>query len=301
LNANAIAPHHVRLVVNLAAGDRIVQTVRTSGIAFAETVDVNVVQVTVTVMDDDGKYVKGLPRSAFHLAEDGRAQAVSHFYSDEAPLELVVAVDTSGSMQEAMAKMKQAVAGFLAAVPARHSVTLLGFNDAAFALAPKTADAAARMRAVDQLSAWGLTALYDTIIRGVDTLGAQPGRKALLVFTDGDDRGSHVTVDEAERWLQSSDLVLYMIGQGQGVTHDPLKKLMTRLARPTGGRAISTHSIDALRESFTEVLDELSNQYVLGYEPTNAIRDGAWREINVTVDGHQRVRARLGYRAASRK
>src|SRR5215213_9171450 len=75
-----IAEHHVRLVVTLAGGGRIVRTARTHGGGFAETVDVEVVQVTVSVMDSHGRYVKGLPQSAFHVAEDGRSQRVSHFY-----------------------------------------------------------------------------------------------------------------------------------------------------------------------------------------------------------------------------
>ena len=292
-----IASHQVRLVVNLATGGRVVQTVRTAGARFAETVDVDVVQVTVTVMDERGRYVRGLPPSAFHVMEDGRPQNVSHFYAQDAPLELVVAVDISSSMRPAMPAMKKAVSGLLGAVPPRDRVTLLGFNDAVFALAPRSADSAERERAIEGLAAWGSTALYESILKGVEILKAQPGRKALLVFTDGEDQGSHVTVAEVEQWLQSSDLILYMIGQGQGVTREPLKKLMERLSRPTGGRALSTNSIDELRDSFNELLDEMSNQYVLGYQPTNSARDDRWRQIKVDVEGHPRVRARQGYRA----
>ena len=130
------------------------------------------------------------------------------------------------------------------------------------------------------------------ILHGVDILGLQPGRKALVVFTDGEHQGSHVTFDEVEQLLQSSDLILYMIGQGRGVTSQPLQKVMDRLSRPTGGRALSTNSIDELQDSFNALLEELSNQYVLGYQPTNAARDDTWREIKVDVAGHSRIRAR---------
>lgn len=293
-----IAPHHVRFVVNLVGGGRIVSTMRTAGVEYAETVDVDVVQVTVTVMDEDGRYVKGLPRSAFRVSEDGRPQTISHFYSENVPLELVVAVDMSGSMKPAVPAMKKAVAEFLGAVPARDRVTLLGFNSEVFALTRKTADPAERIKAVSALNAWGSTALYEGILHGVDILGLQPGRKALVVFTDGEDQGSHVTFDEVEQLLQSSDLILYMIGQGRGVTSLPLQKVMDRLSRPTGGRALSTNSIDELQDSFNALLEELSNQYVLGYQPTNAARDNTWREIKVDVAGHSRIRARHGYRAA---
>jgi VWFA-related protein len=296
----AIVAHHVRLVVHLAAGGRVVRTVRTAAIAYAETVDVDAVQVSVTVTDEHGQYVKGLPRSAFHVSENGRPQPISHFYAQDAPLELVVAVDVSASMSAAMPAMKQAVAGLLAVVPRSHRVTLLAFNDEVFTIAPGVSDPAERAQVIDKLTAWGATALYESILRGVQILGARPGRKALLVFTDGEDRGSQATIEEVEQALQSNDLALYMIGQGHGLTHQPLKKLMERLARPTGGRAISTVRIEQLQESFADVFEEMSNQYVIAYSPTNEARDGSWREIAVTVDGYDRIRARQGYRAARR-
>ena len=100
--------------------------------------------------------------------------------------------------------------------------------------------------------------MYDAILLGAETLESQPGRKALVVFTDGEDQGSNATFAEVERLLQGSDLALYMIGQGQAVTSRPLTTLMERLSRPTGGRAFSTDSINALDAAFRELLDELS-------------------------------------------
>ena len=96
---------------------------------YTENVEVDVVQVTATVVDGRGRYVQGLPQSAFHVSEDDRPQTISHFAAEDVPLELIVAVDISGSMGPSMPKMKKAVKEFLAAVPARHQVTLLGFND----------------------------------------------------------------------------------------------------------------------------------------------------------------------------
>jgi Ca-activated chloride channel family protein len=291
-----IARHQVRLAVYLATGGRVIQNARTRGIGFAETVDVDVVQVTVNVMDDRGHYVRGLPKSAFHVAEDGRPQAISHFYSEDVPLDLVVAVDISQSMMQAMPTSKLAVSKFLRAVPSRDRVTLLGFNDDVFTLTRKTTDSAERMRAVDGLAVWGSTVLYDVIVQGAEMLGPQTGRKALVVITDGDDQGSHVTLAEVEQRLQASDVALYMIGQGRGVTSEPLKRLMDRLSRPTGGRAFFTDRIDELGRAFNELIEELSNQYVLGYQPTNSARDNTWHDIKVDVDGHRRIRARQGYR-----
>src|SRR5687768_9393143 len=295
---STITPHQVRLVANLAGGGRVVRTTRTTAAAFAETIDVDVVKVTVTVTDDRGRALRGLSQSVFRVSEDGLPQTISHFFAEDAPLELVVAVDMSQSVQPAMSQLKRAVSDFLGAVPARHGVTVLGFNDRVFTLAGRTANPAERIKAVDALSAWGSTVLHDVILQGADLLDAQAGRKALIVFTDGDDSNSYATLAEVEQRLQTSDLTLYMIGQGQGLTRLPLKSVMERLARQTGGRAFFTERVEDLHGVFRELLDELSQQYALGYQPTNSARDDTWRQIRVDVEGQKHVRARQGYRAA---
>ena len=297
---NRIAEHQVRAVAALKGGGRLVQTVRTKSIGYAEKVNVDVVQVTVTVGDGHGKFVPNIPQSSFHLFEDNQPQAISHFASEDLPLDLIVAIDISGSMTPSMAKLKTAVKAFLGDVPVQDQVTLLGFNDSIFTLTRKQTNPAERVKAVDRLAPWGSTALYDVILRGVDMLGRQPGRKALIVFTDGEDQGSHATMGDVERRLQSSDVTLYMIGQGRGVTIESLRRIMERLASPTGGRALFTESIDELHGAFGDLLDELSNQYLLGYASNNPKRDDSWRRIRVEVDGHREVRSRQGYRLATK-
>ena len=297
----AITAHQVRAVAILKGGARIVQTVRTRSVGYVERVDVDAVQVTVTVSDGHGKFVRGIPQAAFHVFEDGRKQSVTHFASEDVPLELVAAIDISGSMAPAMPKVKKAVKQFLGDVPPEDQVTLLGFNDNIFTLTRKQTDPAERVKAVDRLAPWGSTALYDVLLRGAEMLGRQTGRKALAVFTDGEDQGSHATINDVERRLQSSDVTVYMIAQGRGVTMESLKKIMERLSVQTGGRAIFSDSLDELHIAFADLLDELSNQYLLGYQSTNAKRDDAWRKIKVEVDGHHDVRARQGYRALAGK
>jgi VWFA-related protein len=296
-----VKAHQFRVVFNLAEGTRVARSVRTKGLTFVDKVNVEVVQVTVTVTDDSGHFVGGIPRSAFKISEDGKPQTITYFASEDVPLELIVAVDISGSMGPSMPKLKRAVKDFLGAVPSNDQVTLLGFNDNVFPLARKATDPSERIRAVDRLASWGATALYDVILRGIDMLGRQTGRKALVVFTDGEDQGSHVAIEDVERRLQASDVTLYMIAQGRGISQEYLKRTMQRLTVPTGGRTFTTESVDALQGAFEELLDELSNQYLLGYPPTNSRRDDTWREIKVQVDGHTGIRARQGYRATPYK
>ena len=178
----------------------------------------------------------------------------------------------------------------------RDRVTVLGFNDSIFTVAQRGTDPDERARGIDRLAAWGTTALYDVIINAVDMLGRESGRRAVIVFTDGEDQGSHAVLEDVEQRLQASDVTLYIIAQGRGTSMDPLKKIMRRLSEPTGGRALFTEKIEELDEAFAELLEELSNQYLLGYSPTNNTRDETLRHIKLEVDGHHTVRAREAYR-----
>lgn len=293
---SSVVRHEIRVVANLVAGGRTIATARTRSLGFAESVDVDVVNVTATVMDGR-RYVKGLPQSAFHVFEDGRPQTISHFESEGVPLDLTVAIDLSSSMTPSLAKLKAAVKTFLQTVPPTDKVSLLAFNDNIFMLSRHTTDPDARIRAIDSLTSWGHTALYDVIVRGTELANDETGRKAMIVFTDGEDQGSHAGLEDVEHRLQASDLTLYMIGQGRGTSVEAVKKIMKQLAEPTGGRALFTDNIDELHGAFTNLLEELSSQYLLGYSPTNARHDGTIRHIKVTVDGHDDVRARQAYLA----
>ncbi len=296
-----ITEHQIRVVATLTAGGRIVQTLRTKGVSFNDNEDVDAVQVTVTVTDGPNRYVRGLPMSAFRVFENGQEQKISYFSNTNVPLELIAAIDISGSMGPVMPKLKKAVQEFLAAVPSGAPVTLLGFNDTVFPLTRRATVPADRVKAVNGLAPWGSTALYDVILRSIGMLGRQTGRKVLVLFTDGEDQGSHATISDVERGLQGSDVTLYMIGQGRGVTTDRLKVVMDRLSKPTGGRALFSENIDTLRGTFAELIDELSNQYLLGYAPPGARRGETWRSIKVEVEGHSEIRAREGYRPTAIK
>src|SRR5207237_3870601 len=181
-------------------------------------------------------------------------------------------------------------------VSSNDRVSVLGFNDSIFTLSRGATSAADRVQGIEQLAAWGATAMYDVIETAVDALGQSSGRKALIVFTDGEDEGSHASLEEVVQRLQTSDVTLYMIAQGRGTSNEPLKKVMRTLSEPTGGRALFTDKIEQLHDAFTELLDELSNQYLLGYAPTNTRRDNTLRHIKVQVDGYSGVRAREAYR-----
>jgi Ca-activated chloride channel family protein len=292
-----VKEHLVRVVVDLKDGKRAVAATRTKGLQHTETVTVDVVQVTA-VVNDGNRFVKGLSKDAFRITEDGVPQTISHFSNEGSPLELVVAVDVSQSMAPNMPQLKNAVRKFLAALGPKDQVTLAAFNDQLFTLARRETVAAQRLRAVDRLAPWGGTALFDVIVRGVQLLSRAPGRRVLVVFSDGDDRTSHATIANVEAAMRSTDSTLFMVALGRGAKEAQLRSGIQRLITLSGGRGLFVEKSENLEDAFADIVVELSNQYLMGYQSTNAKRDGAWREIAIDVPGSgHTVRARQGYRA----
>jgi Ca-activated chloride channel family protein len=290
-----VEEHLIRAVARLRSGGRVIQNVRTKALGYTESVSVEIVQVNAVVTSSDGHFVKNLSRDQFRILEDGRPQPITSFEPTGTALELVLAVDVSGSMADVMPDVKQAVRAFLDALGPKDQVTLIAFNDAMFTLARRESNAAARSRAVDRLSPWGSTALYDVIVRSLDLLSRQPGRRALVIFSDGDDQSSQSSFEEVERLVREGDATLFMVGLGRGATNEPLKEKMERLALASGGRALFVERSDRLGEPFAAIVEELSNQYMLGFDPK---RDGRWHTIEVQVPNtRHRVRARQGYKA----
>jgi Ca-activated chloride channel family protein len=294
-----VREHSIRATAILASGQRVVQTVRTRNAAFAENVNVDAVQVTATVTTSGGRFVGGLPQEAFRIRENGVEQQVTAFANEHIPLELVVALDVSQSMTPAIPVLKTAARAFLGALQPTDQVTLLAFNDNIFTLARRSTDPAIRVKAVDRLAPWGGTALYDAILTALNIVGRQPGRRALVVFSDGEDQSSVASVQSVRERLERSDATVYTIGLGRGSREAGLKEILERLAVPSGGRAFMTERIERLERDFSQILEELSSQYLLAYLPANEKHDGTWRKIEVEVTGGDyQVRARQGYRAA---
>ncbi len=294
--------HVVRAVATMVSGERAVATSRTRSAGYTETVEVEVVQVTATVTDSDGRFIKGLTRDVFRLKEDGVVQRLSAFAGENIPLEIVVALDVSQSMTESMETLKAAARTFLKALRPTDQVSLLAFNDNIFTVARRSTDPEQRVRAVDRLAPWGGTALFDAMLTALNTVGKQPGRRAIVVFSDGEDQNSVATLKRVETRLETSDATIYTIGLGKSVRDRDLAQVMARMSQMSGGRAFLIDSIDELDKVFADIVEELSNQYLLSYASSNDARDGTWRKITVELNGlsHQ-VRHRQGYRAGGGK
>jgi VWFA-related protein len=293
--------HTIRVVAVRKNGASIVATARTKAVEYAESVDVDVIQVTAVVTDGDGRFISGLTAADFKVFDDDKPQRLSNFGAEDVGLELVTAIDVSSSMTEALPSVKRHAVNFLSQLRPTDQVTVLGFNDNIITLARRATDQAAREKAIARLAPWGGTALYDVIVRALDLLGRQTGRRSLLVFTDGEDQSSHTTMSAVVSRAQASDATMYMIGQGRALQASGLQQLMRQLARESGGRAFFSDQDHKLESIFQEIVDDLRHQYLLSYPAPDHVRDGAWHRIKVEVPGRgYYVRARLGYRMGAR-
>jgi VWFA-related protein len=294
------AAHTVRAVALLRDGRRLSASVQTGIATLTLPVDVDVVQVTATVTDGDGRLVKGLRQEDFRVFEDGRPEEVTHFIGSDSERELVVAVDMSASMASAMAACTEAVKRFLGTLRPIDRVTVLAFNDSVFTVARRDATPEARLRAVGRLRAWGSTSFYDAVLKGLDLLEKNRGRRALVLFTDGEDMVSHATAGDVQRRVEVSATPVFVVAQGKGMREPALKRVLDRVAGVSGGRAFYTDRIEQLEGAFAAIGEDLESQYLLAYSPTDSSRDGNWRTIKVEVAGKKRaVRARQGYRAVA--
>jgi Ca-activated chloride channel family protein len=294
--------HTIRVVATLKNGERLIANARTKSVEYAEAVDVDVIQLTAVVTDGDGRFITGLKAEDFKVYDDDKPQRLSNFASENIPLELVVALDVSSSMQDALPAVKRYATNFMAQLQPADQVTVLGFNDTIFTPARRSTDQATRARAIARLAPWGGTALYDVIIRALDVLGRQSGRRALLVFSDGEDQSSHASMESVVKRAEGSDATIYMIGQGRALQAVALQRLMRHLASSSGGRAFFSGQEAKLEAVFQDIIEDLRHQYLLGYPAPEHARDGAQHRIRVEIPGHgYSVRTRQGYRLGSGK
>ncbi len=136
----------------------------------------------------------------------------------------------------------------------------------------------------------------------LNTVGKQPGRRALVVFSDGEDQNSVATLKRVETRLETSDATIYTIGLGRSVKDRDLAQVMARMSQMSGGRSFLLDDISELETVFADIVEELSNQYLLSYASSNDAHDGTWRKILVELpEKKYHVRHRQGYRAAGGK
>ncbi|MCG6922203.1 MAG: VWA domain-containing protein [Acidobacteria bacterium] len=268
---------------------------------FTLEVEVDVVSVTAVVFDKKGHFVRDLGPEDIALYEDGVLQKVEYFReasSDEAeriPLTVVLALDTSGSMNQSMRFLQEAVLNFVYKLEDVDTAMVVSFNDSVKGSAEFTGDLDRLERFVEGLQAWGGTSLYDAIQYSLNRIRDQPGRKAVIVFSDGADTTSSMRDRDVVDYARAVEATVYCIGfKGSGPGGSP-RGFLKKIASETGGEFFSPGDIGDLIQVFNAISDELKNHYLLAYTPTREA-DGSWREIKLEVNRPDtKVRVRKGY------
>ena len=272
-------------------------------------VDVDLVNLYLTVCTHRGKLVSNLGPQNFSVFEDGQRQSITHFSREsDVPLTIVLLIDTSGSVWDKIRFEKEAAANFLSAVvrPARDKAAIVTFDHVFELLHDYTDDPAVLSAAVRRIHVGGGTRLYDALYFVIqEKLSGPEERKVVVVITDGDDKSSRRSPQEVVELAHRNDVSIYAISMnalGQkkesAVRSDEVLRV---LATETGGMGLFPTKLDKLSSNFQRIADELRSQYTIGYRSTNEKRDGTFRKIQIELNKPQySIRTRPGYFAPVR-
>ncbi len=251
-------------------------------------VDVKLVNVFVNVTDRTGAIVGGLTREDFAIAEDGRPQKIAVFErQSELPLNITLAIDTSGSVYKDMAEEADAAKRFAHAIlRLQDQMSLLQFATEVHELTRFTNNVSQIDHGLSQLRGDFATALYDAIYIGSEGLGRKQGRKVLVLVSDGGDTAKNTTYAQALEQALRNEVMIYSIidvpieasaGRDLGGEH-----ALITLAEQTGGKSFY-ESDGGLNKAFARVSDDLRTQYLLGYYPQHQEPGRAFHRLQVTV------------------
>jgi Ca-activated chloride channel family protein len=251
-------------------------------------VDVNLVLVPLSVTDPMNRLVTGLERENFQVYDNNLAQTIKSFSTEDAPLSIGIVFDLSGSMQSKFIRARKALSEFLRTCNPQDEFFVVGFNDRPAVLVDYTSDVEDVEARMVMLRPQNRTALIDAMYLGVNHLKqAKYDRKALLVISDGGDNRSRYTEGELMRAVRESEVQIYSIGifDAYAPTEEEQNgpMLLNGLTEATGGRLFRVMDLQDLSDIAERISDELRNEYVIGYSPTDRKRDGTWRKLKVRL------------------
>ncbi len=265
------------------------------------------VSLTVTVTDKDGRYFAGLDRDVFAVYEDGVRQEISFFSDQDAPAAVGVVLDVSGSMTgEKIRRAREALARFIRTSHEEDEYFLIGFNDRPQLLLEGTRESEAMLARISGIEPQGATALYDAVAFGLGQVKrSRHQKRALIVISDGEDNRSRLGFGDVRRMLRESDVAVYTVLIGPLLPRSNGGMVMDELASASGGKSYFPGNAEKMSEAFEQIALELRRQYSIGYTPSNFVADGKWRHIEIKVTpqpGFPRLvaRSRKGYYALGR-
>ncbi len=282
------------------------------------------VNVLFTAFDKQNRYLGDLQKEEIEILENGQAQEIFTFRKEfDLPLTLAMLIDVSGSERYTLPLLKDAGGNFIDAVlrTGKDTAAVIKFEGEATIVQGLTSNPSRVRRGLEELSfiapppvsifggatppinggsRQGGTSLWDSIVATCsDMLAREPGRKTIILLTDGVDTTSRMKIGDAIDEALRAEVVIYSIGIGDpgfgGINEGALK----RLSESTGGRAVFPRRSRELDQAFVQLEQDLRQQYLLAYEPRNEATDGSFRKIEIRLANRKeaRIRHRRGYYA----
>ena len=290
----------VRVVARLGDGRELEDVELLQGAQFQAEIDVQLVQLQVLVVDRSGNPVGDLTPEDFEVRENGQRRQVENLYvSNDIPLSLGLAIDSSGSMEPIWRRTNAIAEAFLnGALTWRDQAFLVDFDSTLRLVQPLTGSKPLLARGLERLFPQGQTALYDAILFSLLQYGETPGRRALVVVTDGFDSNSRSDPTRAIDFGKRLGVPVYVVamrslGFGPTTMEDAnLRNSMRLITGPTGGRLFQIESIDQMASVFDHIEEELRRQYVLTYYSERPFGSAVEPEVRMTQRG-LRVRSAL--------
>ena len=251
--------------------------------AFKLNVNVDLVELHVSVVDEKDRTVGGLRKENFHVMEDRIEQEIAVFKHEDIPVSLGLVLDNSRSIEPRKQRLDAAALSFVQKSNPDDEAFIIHFDFDARISQDFTSDEAAMERALAGIKPFGQTALYDALMLGVEQMDkAKYQKKAILLITDGLDNVSKHTLAEAIDRVKHSQVAVYPIGllslrEGEKAEQDLIK-----IADASGGKAYFPENVEQARTMMERIARDLREQYTIGYIPT-AARNGAWRSVRVEI------------------
>jgi VWFA-related protein len=259
-------------------------------------VDTRLIEVYATIFDKHGNPLPNLARDRFRILDDGRPQPIAVFEGAEETLSCAILIDTTGSMDEFLPVLKISVLRFVDDLRSEDAAAVYTFSNHLQVAQTFTTDKKTIKQAVMRTRAAGITRLFDSVAQVSRELEGRKGKKALVVFTDGDDNASTLSISGASRQAKHSGVPIYVIGQGTALSDGKLMKSLDELAADTGGMAFRLTKAAKIGEVFSEITRNLQHTYLLSWKIPEAT-GSEWHAIKISVTGAEdaHVRARQGY------
>jgi Ca-activated chloride channel family protein len=270
-------------------------------------VDVDMVVLTFRVMDSKGKDVSGLKAEDFRIAEDGIPQKIAVFGEGSRPMKslaegggtsVFILFDTSDRMYETYPYVCDAVADFVRRLNPEDAFALYTFSRNLSRAAPLTHDRNQARAGLSNAVAGSDTALFNAILLTVRDAAKVPGRKAIVVFSNGPDNASMVSPYDVGRVAVNEGIPIYLISTGPEGRDMVTQKALESLTQETGGKLYWARSWQNQAAAFSSVREEIAASYTIGYYPAPNANEGL-RNVQIQViarDGKKyRVSARQGY------